>query len=82
MSGMQKSQMKIINTCICLVHERFLDPVRRGMNFCLISQDSSGGRIQLLTSEPEADGGLRAGFFDFGKGKVKFECLDTENYNF
>jgi len=39
-----------------LGQERLLDPIRRGMNFYLISQDSSGGWGQQLGMNLEAEG--------------------------
>jgi len=46
----------LIQCYLTLGEERFLDPIRRGMNFYLISQDSSGGWADQLNMSLEAVG--------------------------
>ena len=46
----------LIQCYLTLGEERFLDPIRRGMNFYLISQDSSGGWADQLNMSLEAAG--------------------------
>lgn len=46
----------LIQCYLTLGEERLLDPIRRGMNFYLISQDSSGGWGQQLDMNLEAAG--------------------------
>lgn len=46
----------LIQCYLTLGEERFLDPIRRGMNFYIISQDSSGGWGQQLDMTLEAAG--------------------------
>lgn len=46
----------LIQCYLTLGQERFLDPIRRGMNFYLISQDSSGGWAQQLNMDLEPEG--------------------------
>jgi hypothetical protein len=46
----------LIQCYLTLGQNRLIDPIRRGMNFYLISQDSSGGWGQQLNMELETEG--------------------------